>query len=398
MSIPIEFWPLRLPPVVCFSPSLSPMEEKPHLEDLSLVAELSEMNKLHFLVAEALSEMPIYTNVLPTMVFFAELDADGLEEVHFSIDFSEIPAFKELLDRNEIAELVLRSIGLIKETAEENGFPRPKVKEINLYDTNASLRSVFEDEVLEEIEIINLANTRTSEQSLLNIHKIKRLKELILDNSRGISGNAFTAMCGVNKHLKKISLVGTASKLTEGWLARVTAFCPALVEVRATPGPHSKTLGIESVITLSTIRDAQILLCGHLIDRVAMGSLLQNNCPSCRVPFTPANAKPFRPTVVYVRDEDGVWKTNPVDVNDTSLKNGRVFVHLECGSIYNEETLEVVYGLGIEAIGNGEACLGCKKPMDKPPGSIVYLGGVAEAREFEDLGEASMYGTFFPPR
>lgn len=381
-----------------WSPSLPTIEEEVHLENLALAEELSEKSDLHLLIEEALSEMPTYADMLPTMNFYLVPEPNGVDEVHFSVDFSEIPAFKIMVSRNEIAELVLKSIALIKNKAVENGFPRPIVKEINLSDTNASLRAVFDDEVLEEVEFVNLANTRTSESSLLNIHKVKKLKELILDNSRGISGEAFTAMSGVNTQLKKLSLVGTSSKLTHGWLSKVTEFCPALIEVRATPGPHSKTLGIESAITFATIRDARILRCGHLIDRVAMRSLLQNNCPRCRKAFNPVQTKPFRPTIVYSRDGDGMWKTTPVDVNDMPLENGRVFVHQSCGSIYNEETLQTLYSLGIEAIGNGEACLECKKPMEKSPGSIVYLGGVSEAKEFEDLGAASMYGAFFTQR
>jgi hypothetical protein len=290
--------------------------------------------------------------------------------------------------------------------------------DIDLARTEGSMRAVFQGagptgQVIAretELERLNLSSTRTSPRSLLSLHKLSNLKELLLDHCPSIqkSGkNVFSLLLKKDSipSLTSLSVVGTSQVMSISWIAEVEQRCPNLKRVFFTRQPGVKALGWSDNVLMQTMRDPLLLPCGHIGDRASLLSL--GYCAYDRQPFRVSELASLNPNItVLEKDDEGKWNATIVDAARKPL-GAKVIYHRQCGSFYNLETLRDIYDL--EDVGSevnadlidsirSQTCHLCHKPFGSNT-RICYPTSAepSEKQGFDNLKDLSNYGSLASP-
>jgi len=289
---------------------------------------------------------------------------------------------------------------------------------IDLSHTDASLRSVFGGEDgfkkpikrEQELEVLDLSCTKTSSRSLVNFQKATNLKVLILDDCYDVrrtkdkaESNVFSLL---QEHpipqLEVLSLVGTSTILnSHKWIDQVEKGCPKLKTLYFTRKPGEKSLGWDDVIRMQSMRDPQLLPCGHIGDLSVLKLVNPSLCPLCRADFDIPRLERIVPRITKLTKNEGKWQAEIVDHNRVKL-DSKTLYHIECGEFYNFETLVNKYHITTETINqltkgelHGKSCFACYQKF--APGKIricfpesAQLEG-DQGHSFESLSGAALY-------
>jgi len=285
--------------------------------------------------------------------------------------------------------------------------------DIDLSGTEGSMRAVFQgigpagNVFARETEVkrLNLSSTRTSPRSLLSLHKLCNLEELLLDHCPSIqkSGkNVFSLLLKKDSipSLTSLSVVGTSQVMSVTWIAEVEQRCPNLKKLFFTRQPGVKALGWSDNVLMQTMRDPLLLPCGHIGDRASLLSL--GYCALDRQAFRISELASLHPNITLLeKDSDGKWNATIVDAQRMPL-DPKVVYHRQCGSFYNLETLKDIYDLEdihevnqdlIDAI-RAQSCHYCQKQFGS--NTRICFPHSAEPNEkqaFDNLQDVSNYGS-----
>eukprot|EP01130_Rhizamoeba_saxonica_P006511 TRINITY_DN2588_c0_g1_i1.p1 TRINITY_DN2588_c0_g1~~TRINITY_DN2588_c0_g1_i1.p1 ORF type:complete len:611 (+),score=123.96 TRINITY_DN2588_c0_g1_i1:11-1843(+) len=252
---------------------------------------------------------------------------------------------------------------------------------LNLSNTNCSMRCVFGGHIdadrpisrENEIEILDLSSTLTSARSLLSVHRMINLRVIYLDHCNDIQNagkKIFNLLCKKPPipNLEMFSAVGTSSGLSHKWLRDLGASCPKLNEVFYTRRRGDKVIGMRDAVLDQTMRNPQLLPCGHIADRKVCLNI--GNCSVDKIKFDTVDLKTLTPSISHLYLEDGGWKVEIVDCLRETLSS-KSFYHLECGTFYNDTSLNKLWGIDPKHITFDELfdfvkekeCIFCHIPM-----------------------------------
>jgi hypothetical protein len=285
--------------------------------------------------------------------------------------------------------------------------------DIDLSGTEGSMRAVFQgigpggQTFARETEVmrLNLSSTRTSPRSLLSLHKLCNLQELLLDHCPSIqkSGkNVFSLLLKKDSipSLTSLSVVGTSQVMSVTWIAEVEQRCPNLKRLYFTRQPGVKALGWSDNVMMQTMRDPLLLPCGHIGDRASLLSL--GYCAFDRQAFRISELASLNPNITLLeKEEDGKWNATIVDAQRKPL-DPKVLYHRQCGSFYNLDTLKDIYDLEdinevsqdlIDSI-RAQSCHYCQKQFGSNTRiCFPHSAEPSEKQAFDNLKDVSNYGS-----
>ena len=138
-------------------------------------------------------------------------------------------------------------------------------EEINLSNTEASLRAIFNGEDWNgniiyrerEIKLLNLCNTRTTPKSLQNLSKAIRLEYLFVDRCH-MSENKdlvdiFESDVQAVPGIKVFSLVDTCKQLKPNWLTKLEEVCPNITLIYFNKAPKEKVVGWQDNVLMKSM-------------------------------------------------------------------------------------------------------------------------------------------------
>ena len=285
--------------------------------------------------------------------------------------------------------------------------------DIDLSGTEGSMRAVFQgigptgQTFARETEVmrLNLSSTRTSPRSLLSLHKLCNLRELLLDHCPSIqkSGkNVFSLLLKKDSipSLTSLSVVGTSQVMSVSWIAEVEQRCPNLTRLYFTRQPGVKALGWSDNVMMQTMRDPLLLPCGHIGDRASLLSL--GYCAYDRQAFRISELASLNPNITMLeKDPEGKWNATIVDAARKPL-DPKVIYHRQCGSFYNLDTLVEIYDLhDIKEVSNdtidairAQSCHYCKKAFGNNTRiCFPHSAEPSEKQAFDNLQDVSNYGS-----
>ena len=288
--------------------------------------------------------------------------------------------------------------------------------DIDLSGTEGSMRAVFQGvgptgrtaARETEVERLNLSDTRTSPRSLLSLHKLSNLRELLLDRCPSIqkSGkNVFSLLLKKDSipSLISLSVVGTSQVMSVTWVAEVEQRCPNVKRLYFTRQPGVKALGWSDNVMMQTMRDPLLLPCGHIGDRASLLSL--GYCALDRQPFRVTELASLHPNITLLeKDESGKWNATIVDVGRRPL-DPKVLYHRHCGSFYNVETLRETYDIETLEVNNdlideirAQTCHYCQKAFGSNTRiCFPHSAEPSEKQNFDNLKDVSTYGALPSP-
>lgn len=284
--------------------------------------------------------------------------------------------------------------------------------DIDLSGTEGSMRAVFQglgpnSKILAreaEVERLNLSDTRTSPRSLLSLHKLSNLQELLLDKCPSIqkSGkNVFSLLLKKDAipSLTSLSVVGTSQVMSVSWIAEVEQRCPNLKKLYFTRQPGVKALGWSDNVMMQTMRDPLLLPCGHIGDRASLLSL--GYCAFDRQAFRVSELASLHPNITLLeKDEHGKWNATIVDAGRRPL-DAKVVYHRHCGSFFNLATLTDTYDLESTEVNTdlldeirSQTCHYCEKAFGSNT-RICYPNSAesSDKHNFANLKDVSTYGS-----
>lgn len=288
--------------------------------------------------------------------------------------------------------------------------------DIDLSGTEGSMRAVFQGvgptgrtaARETEVERLNLSDTRTSPRSLLSLHKLSNLHELILDRCPSIqkSGkNVFSLLLKKDSipSLTSLSVVGTSQVMSVTWISEVEQRCPNVKKLYFTRQPGVKALGWSDNVMMQTMRDPLLLPCGHIGDRASLLSL--GYCALDRQPFRVSELASLHPNITLLeKDELGKWNATIVDVGRKPL-DPKVLYHRHCGSFYNVDTIRETYDIDTREVNNdmideirAQTCHYCQKAFGSNT-RICYPHSAesSDKHNFDNLKDVSTYGALPGP-
>jgi hypothetical protein len=242
-------------------------------------------------------------------MLFCSVRADFTAWEYLKSDNLEIETGEET--REHARELVVNCLDSITAIAWREYGLRVTFAELCLARTEGSMRAVFQGtsgtgQTMHretEVQVLDLSHTRTSPRSLLSLHRLTNLRELYLDYCPSIqkSGKHVFSLL-VKKDpiptLECLSVVGTSQVMSHQWLADVEQRCPNIKRVFFSRKLSTKAIGWQDVILMQTMRDPQLLPCGHIGDK---GSALSiGYCGFDRETFRPEELLPVNPAVTVL--------------------------------------------------------------------------------------------------
>jgi len=127
-------------------------------------------------------------------------------------------------------------------------------------------------------------------------------------------------------------------------------------------------MGWHDVILMQTMRNPQLLPCGHIMDKESIKDF--GACSFDRKPFEESKLIPVNPAITLVeRDSDLKWRALVVDTLREPL-DPKVMFHPSCGEFYNIKSVQILYNIGkdktvlddpIKKALKGSLCNGCRK-------------------------------------
>jgi len=290
------------------------------------------------------------------------------------------------------------------------------ISELDLSHTDASLRSIFGgvdgyNHIIkreQEIETLDLSRTKTSSRSLVNFCKTDHLRVLILDDCYSVrrtkdkaESNAFSLLADYPiQSLEVLSVVGTSTILnSQRWIDQVEKGCPKLKTLYFTRKPSEKALGWDDIIRMQSMRDPQLLPCGHVCDMGVLKQLMTPNCPIGREHFELNKLEKLAPRITKLTKENGHWIADIVDHNRQPL-DPKVLYHTDCGEFYNLKTLINKYHVTTDNINqqtkaelHGKSCFACYNKFAPGKLRLCYpeSAKLDEKHEFNSLSTVGAY-------
>eukprot|EP01091_Cochliopodium_minus_P014177 TRINITY_DN4771_c0_g1_i1.p1 TRINITY_DN4771_c0_g1~~TRINITY_DN4771_c0_g1_i1.p1 ORF type:complete len:451 (+),score=133.87 TRINITY_DN4771_c0_g1_i1:83-1435(+) len=216
-------------------------------------------------------------------------------------------------------------------------------KEINLSNTEASMRSIFNGEDWNgrimyrerEIVMLNLSNTRTTPKSLQNLSKAIRLEYLFVDrcnmnesNNKENTVDIFESDVQKVPGLKVLSLVDTSKQLSPNWLSRVEEVCPNLHLIYFNKTPKEKVVGWVDNVLMKSMINPTLLECGHIIDAETLKKLEKKERVNCRKPIKESlSISNFTIELTKVNDQ---WNSQLLNITN------KTFAQLTCYTTFAE--------------------------------------------------------------
>lgn len=242
-------------------------------------------------------------------MIFCSCRADFTAWEYLKSDNLEIETGEET--REHARELVVNCLDAITAIAWREYGLRVTFAEISLARTEGSMRAVFQGtsgtgQTMHretEVQVLDLSHTRTSPRSLLSLHRLVNLRELYLEYCPSIqkSGKHVFSLL-VKKDpipsLECLSVVGTSQVMSHQWLADVEQRCPNIKRVFFSRKPGMKAIGWQDVILMQTMRDPQLLPCGHIGDK--QSALSVGYCGFDRETFRSEELLPVNPAVTVL--------------------------------------------------------------------------------------------------
>jgi hypothetical protein len=197
--------------------------------------------------------------------------------------------------------------------------------------------------ILNEIEKLNLNDTKISSTILNYLCACKKLKILKLDKCKKNLDLAKPLLNQIFPRLQKLSLVNMSSDFTQDDLLieRIEEIFPQINQIDLTQA-FDKFLGITDSIQVDSIVHPMISKkCGHVFSQAIAEDKSLKKCALCCTPLKGWLEGHF-PITCYIKI-DGKWKSTILDFNRQSLK-GRVYFHPSCHHLFTEDTLKKLFG------------------------------------------------------
>jgi ubiquitin-conjugating enzyme E2 J2 len=316
--------------------------------------------------------------------------------------------------REKAKDLVVKILDRILSFAYQLHKVRIVFSEIDLSHTESSMRAIFNGtngkgqpiHRENEVEILNLTGTQTSARSLLSLYRLTNLRELYLDHCYELKKSGEKVFSLLSKKekiqaLEVLSVVDTSEVLDNNWLTDVGSRCPRLKTVYFTRKKGTKALGWQDLILMQTMRNPQLLPCGHIGDKESTVSL--SYCSLDRESFRLEELVPLNPSNTKLsKGQSAEWSATVVDACREPL-DSKCLYHVPCGEFYNYQSIVTLYNLDcgsdhvnldakfVESL-KTKQCIGCKKKLTHLrvcfPNSAEHL----DKPSFDTLEKISVYG------
>lgn len=318
--------------------------------------------------------------------------------------------------REHARQLIVQVLDAVTTTMWAKKHIRIVFSDIDLSGTEGSMRAVFQGvgptgrtgARESEVEVLNLSDTRTSPRSLLSLHKLSNLRELLLDRCPSIqkSGkNVFSLLLKKDSipSLTSLSVVGTSQVMSTSWISEVEQRCPNVKRLYFTRQPGVKALGWSDNVMMQTMRDPLLLPCGHIGDRASLLSL--GYCALDRQPFRVNELASLHPNITLLeKDEQGKWIATIVDCGRKPL-DPKVLYHRHCGSFYNVDTIRETYDVETADVSQdlideirSQTCQYCQKAFGSNTRiCFPHSAEPSEKQNFDNLKDVSTYGALPTP-
>jgi len=191
--------------------------------------------------------------------------------------------------------------------------------------------------------------------------------------------------------------------LSHKWFNQIESSCPSLKEVYFTRKKGTKVVGWTDVVLMQTIREPQLLPCGHISDLEPL--LKTKKCCFDHIEVKRDELLPLEPSIshLYLNTKNNKWEVDIVDASRQPLED-RTIYHTNCGTFYNMDTVKGLYNSDPDVMNNtdllqslaGNLCRECRTSFN---GSvrICYPNSVQtnpEDLNWTNLSQISSYISF----
>jgi len=163
--------------------------------------------------------------------------------------------------------------------------------------------------------------------------------------------------------------------------------------------PGEKALGWDDIVRMQSMRDPQLLLCGHIGDLSVLKKVDKSLCPICRDHFDLTKLERIIPRITKLTKKNGKWLAEIVDHNRQPL-DSKTLYHVECGEFYNFNTLVNKYHITTSSINqhtkaelHGKSCFACYNHFQ--PGKIRICfpesAKLDDQQQFDTLSTVHLY-------